>query len=79
METDEFLNIKANVHSGFLNGAKALLPEIKSQISSSLADNAGIQHVIFTGHSAGGAVITLIFMHMLGILKAECKSSLSAP
>jgi len=52
------------VHSGFRNGAKALLPSIKQQLQ---ADSGRTKHVIFTGHSAGGAVASLLYLHFLGI------------
>ncbi|KAL2197038.1 Alpha/Beta hydrolase protein [Corynascus similis CBS 632.67] len=56
------------VHSGFLNGARALLPVVKEQLASTVGPGSDrASHVIFTGHSAGGAVASLLYLHFLGI------------
>ncbi|KAK4248897.1 hypothetical protein C7999DRAFT_13178, partial [Corynascus novoguineensis] len=56
------------VHSGFLNGARALLPVVKDQLASTVGPSSDrASHVIFTGHSAGGAVASLLYLHFLGI------------
>lgn len=58
-------------HSGFINGASALEAGIASYIRSVF--KAGrIEHVIFTGHSAGGAVASLLFLRFLDVAAHEC-------
>lgn len=48
-------------HSGFLNSAKALLPLLIEKLKVSAEQ--GASHVMFTGHSAGGAVASLLYAH----------------
>ncbi len=52
-----------------MNGVKALESEIKAQVA--LCRQKNIKHVLFTGHSAGGAVASLAFMHLLGNAKKD--------
>ncbi|KAK3898407.1 Alpha/Beta hydrolase protein [Staphylotrichum tortipilum] len=56
------------VHSGFRNGAKALIPAVKQQLLQA-ADSGRATHIIFTGHSAGGAIASLLYLHFLGIAR----------
>ncbi|KAI9771960.1 MAG: hypothetical protein M1839_002593 [Geoglossum umbratile] len=60
--THTFDTIEA--HGGFLDSAKALIPDVVEQIQEATA-RASIGHVLFTGHSAGGAVASLVFAHLL--------------
>jgi hypothetical protein len=61
--TQGFPNIKdLKAHAGFLNGAIALGQRIFPQLELCLATSK-VKHVIFTGHSAGGATAALLFMH----------------
>lgn len=47
------------VHAGFLNSAKELLPQVLNQVAKQL-EIFPTTKVLFTGHSAGGAVATLL-------------------
>lgn len=47
-------------HSGFLYVARNMAGDIRSAI---LACSEPVDHVLFTGHSAGGAIASLIFAH----------------
>ncbi|KAB8265071.1 Alpha/Beta hydrolase protein [Aspergillus pseudonomiae] len=50
-------------HSGFLNSAKALDKTVSQGIKNYIRQNASeYSHVLFTGHSAGGAVASLLFL-----------------
>jgi len=51
-------------HRGFLKSARSLLPLIDEQIQNGVSQH-GVQHVLFTGHSAGGAIASLLFAHYL--------------
>lgn len=50
-------------HGGYLSGAKALIPKIEEEIGRQIDLDPGIEHVVFTGHSAGGAVSGLLFLY----------------
>lgn len=50
-----------SAHSGFLSSAKALLPVVLEHIKK----EKDAQRVLFTGHSAGGTVASLLFAHFL--------------
>lgn len=53
-------------HSGFLNSAKALDKTVSQRINMYIRENASnYSHVLFTGHSAGGAVASLLFLRYL--------------
>lgn len=56
---------QTNVHRGFLHAAQELVPYIWDKLKSILVDNPGSLDVVFTGHSAGGAVVSLLFAHFL--------------
>jgi predicted lipase len=63
---------KVEVHAGFLNGAEALVSAVEKHINS----QPKCRHVLFTGHSAGGAVASLLFTRFLSVAKkAECNYS----
>ncbi|OCK99460.1 alpha/beta-hydrolase [Cenococcum geophilum 1.58] len=51
------------VHRGFLASARELAPKIRPHLESALRSNPGNVNVIFTGHSAGGAVASLLYAH----------------
>jgi len=54
------------VHRGFAQCARTLIPIFAQQISSLLANGyAGDIELVMTGHSAGAAVATLIYAHLL--------------
>ncbi|KAK4444484.1 Alpha/Beta hydrolase protein [Podospora aff. communis PSN243] len=50
-------------HAGFLSCAEALVPAITEGILQQLALDTKISNIVFTGHSAGGAVASLVFLH----------------
>ncbi|KAE8420155.1 hypothetical protein BDV36DRAFT_281717 [Aspergillus pseudocaelatus] len=53
-------------HSGFLDSAKALEKAVSQRIKMYIRENASnYSHVLFTGHSAGGAVASLLFLRYL--------------
>lgn len=53
-------------HSGFLNSARALDKAVSQRIQMYICENASnYSHVLFTGHSAGGAVASLLFLRYL--------------
>ncbi|KAF2843819.1 alpha/beta-hydrolase [Patellaria atrata CBS 101060] len=51
-------NVRA--HGGFLTAARALKGRVEEQLEK--AWSKGVKNVIFTGHSAGGAVASLLFL-----------------
>jgi hypothetical protein len=56
-------DLKVEAHSGFLACAQAIASSIAQDIDQQLAADDSISNIIFTGHSAGGAVASLIFLH----------------
>ncbi|KAH8591652.1 hypothetical protein B0O99DRAFT_690460 [Bisporella sp. PMI_857] len=52
-----------SAHSGFLNSARALLPLVSKHLSK--MSHRGVMNVIYTGHSAGGAVASLLYQKFL--------------
>ncbi|KAM5386868.1 hypothetical protein ACJZ2D_000161 [Fusarium nematophilum] len=56
-------------HSGFLNSAWALAAivsqRIKNYIQNTQSQGGRKPHVLFTGHSAGGAVASLFYLHYI--------------
>ncbi|MCJ1400342.1 hypothetical protein MMC11_003547 [Xylographa trunciseda] len=62
-----------STHAGFANAAAALESAVTTQIRSVL--KAGkIEHVLFTGHSAGGAVASLLFLRFLSVAARDYPS-----
>jgi alpha-beta hydrolase superfamily lysophospholipase len=74
---DEHRRFTLQTHAGFLNSTEALLPEVSSRVSR-LIQQSGAKHVLFTGHSAGGAVASLLFSHVLCKSEPECEQSLTS-
>ncbi|KAH6651230.1 hypothetical protein F5144DRAFT_617854 [Chaetomium tenue] len=62
-------------HTGFLACAKALIPTLKAAIEQHVTSDKRVFEVVFTGHSAGGAVASLVFLHFVSNPSAEhnCK------
>ena len=60
-------------HAGFLNGAAALFSEVTRRVEQVAAEDKGPRHILLTGHSAGGAVASLIFAKFLAEAKCPCK------
>lgn len=54
------------VHGGFLNSAEALEPTVAARLNEYIQRHgSGRCHVAFTGHSAGGAVASLLYVRHL--------------
>ncbi|KAK4096073.1 alpha/beta-hydrolase [Parathielavia hyrcaniae] len=58
-------------HGGFLSCAKTLMPVLRGDIARQVALDKQIAEVVFTGHSAGGAVGSLVFLHLVSHLPSE--------
>jgi Lipase (class 3) len=59
-------------HAGFLNSAMALHSSVHHHLSKMQQATPGL-HVVFTGHSAGGAVASLLFVKCLLEASKSCK------
>lgn len=59
-------------HAGFLNGAEALLPRINAELDQICLASPNA-HVILTGHSAGGAIASLLYVKLLSEAKQPCE------
>ncbi|KAM3416946.1 hypothetical protein BST61_g8533 [Cercospora zeina] len=67
-EPTGFLDDTGNaVHAGFLQIARAMIAPVASRLRSMLEQSytRGPPSLILTGHSAGGAVASLLFTHMM--------------
>ncbi|SCN68255.1 uncharacterized protein FFB20_02965 [Fusarium fujikuroi] len=60
-------------HSGFLACAATLLPWLTEEIIRQVTADKSLKDVVFTGHSAGGAVASMVFLHFV----CHCPSELS--
>jgi hypothetical protein len=58
-------------HAGLLHSAEALAPLVSKRIGA-LIWRYGIKHVLFTGHSAGGAVSSLLFAKYMSLAPTDC-------
>lgn len=62
-----FLDDEENAcHAGFLQVAKAMVAQVAAQLQQHPASSER-PSLLFTGHSAGGAVAALLYSHMLSI------------
>lgn len=54
-------------HSGFLSVARKMIKPVAARLRSLLAENPARSScsLLMTGHSAGGAVASLLYAHML--------------
>ncbi|KAF5589358.1 hypothetical protein FPCIR_6804 [Fusarium pseudocircinatum] len=70
-----FPNTKEQIyaHSGFLTCAATLLPWLTEEIIRQVTADRSLKDVVFTGHSAGGAVAAMLFLHFI----CHCSSELS--
>ncbi|KAG5787101.1 hypothetical protein H9Q69_013830 [Fusarium xylarioides] len=50
-------------HSGFLACAATLLPWLTEEIIRQVTADKSLEDIVFTGHSAGGAVVAMVFLH----------------
>ncbi|TKA51804.1 hypothetical protein B0A49_11398 [Cryomyces minteri] len=63
-----FLDDPGNLcHSGFLSVAKSMVKPVAARLRALLSENPARKNcsLLITGHSAGGAVASLLFMHMM--------------
>jgi hypothetical protein len=63
-----FLDDEGNAcHAGFLQVARAMVAPIAARLRTMLEQNPSraSSSLLFTGHSAGGAVASLLYMHMM--------------
>ncbi|TAQ83961.1 hypothetical protein B7494_g7720 [Chlorociboria aeruginascens] len=63
-----FLDDPGNLcHSGFLHSARKMIPTVSTRLKALLAENPlrSRYSLLITGHSAGGAVASLLYNHML--------------
>ena len=62
------------VHSGFLSVARKMIKPVAARLRSLLQDDPSHAtcSLVMTGHSAGGAVASLLYSHMLAeVVKSE--------
>lgn len=59
-------------HSGFLACAATLLPWLTEEIIRQVTADKSLEDIVFTGHSAGGAVAAMIFLHFVCHFPSEC-------
>ncbi|KAJ3573922.1 hypothetical protein NPX13_g4530 [Xylaria arbuscula] len=59
-------------HAGFLSVAKKMIAPVASRLRQILEEDPGrcSHSLLITGHSAGGAIASLLYMHMLATSKA---------
>lgn len=59
-------------HAGFLSVAKKMIAPVASRLRQLLEEDPGrcAHSLLITGHSAGGAIASLLYMHMLATSKA---------
>ncbi|KAI1424726.1 Alpha/Beta hydrolase protein [Xylaria sp. FL1777] len=70
----EFLDdIKNFCHAGFLSVARKMIAPVASRLRQILEEDPGrcSHSLLITGHSAGGAIASLLYMHMLATSKAS--------
>lgn len=69
-----FLDDEGNLcHAGFLRVAKAMVRPIALRLRTLLEENPSRSNcsLLITGHSAGGAVASILFAHMLSSVRSE--------
>ncbi|KAI1749712.1 alpha/beta-hydrolase [Xylaria castorea] len=69
-----FLDDASNFcHAGFLSVAKNMIAPVASRLRHLLEEDPGrcAHSLLITGHSAGGAIASLLYMHMLATSKAS--------
>lgn len=79
-EPTGFLDDEGNAcHAGFLQIARSMIAIVAARLRKLLEQSAsrGSPSLILTGHSAGGAVASLLYMHMLAITP-RCESELNS-
>ncbi|KAF5966472.1 hypothetical protein FBULB1_11635 [Fusarium bulbicola] len=59
-------------HSGFLACAATLLPWLTEEIVRQVTADMSLKDIVFTGHSAGGAVAAMVFLNFICHCPTEC-------
>jgi putative lipase involved disintegration of autophagic bodies len=49
-----------------------MIPALTKKLAK-IAKTTSVKHVLFTGHSAGGAVASLMFAKLLSHMEKECE------
>ncbi|KAH7222451.1 Alpha/Beta hydrolase protein [Fusarium oxysporum] len=62
-------------HSGFLACAATLLPWLTEEIIRQVTADKSLEDIVFTGHSAGGAVAAMIFLHFVCHFPSELSNA----
>ncbi|EXA01958.1 hypothetical protein FOWG_01670 [Fusarium oxysporum f. sp. lycopersici MN25] len=62
-------------HSGFLACAATLLPWLTEEIIRQVTVDKSLKDIVFTGHSAGGAVAAMIFLHFVCHFPSELSNA----
>ncbi|KAL4969278.1 Alpha/Beta hydrolase protein [Aspergillus stella-maris] len=57
-------------HAGFLKGADALDPIVSREINKYVEETGEKSHILLTGHSAGGAVASLLFLRYVSSMNS---------
>jgi hypothetical protein len=70
--TSESPNIALHAHAGFLNSALELIGQLSSRIENRLKQNPRT-NILFTGHSAGGAVASLLHLSFRTNFATTCR------
>ncbi|KAI0431920.1 Alpha/Beta hydrolase protein [Xylaria sp. FL1042] len=65
-------DVKNFCHAGFLSVARKMVAPVASRLRHILEEDPGrcAHSLLITGHSAGGAIASLLYMHMLATSKA---------
>lgn len=69
-----FLDDPGNLcHSGFLSVARKMIQPVAARLRSLLEENPSRSgfSLLITGHSAGGAIASLLYAHMLAEVSSE--------
>ncbi|KUJ14060.1 alpha/beta-hydrolase, partial [Mollisia scopiformis] len=63
-----FLDDEENAcHAGFLQVAQAMISQVATQLQQQYSASSERPSLLFTGHSAGGAVAAMLYSHMLSV------------
>ncbi|KAF5656129.1 hypothetical protein FCIRC_13767 [Fusarium circinatum] len=62
-------------HSGFLACAATLLPWLTEEIVRQVTADMSLKDIVFTGHSAGGAVAAMVFLNFICHCPAELSNA----
>ncbi|KAH7168109.1 Alpha/Beta hydrolase protein [Fusarium sp. MPI-SDFR-AT-0072] len=69
------INEQVFAHSGFLACAATLLPWLTEEIIRQVTADKSLKDIVFTGHSAGGAVAAMVFLHFVCHFPSELSNA----